>query len=104
MNVSALDVIGSDSVLARSLCGARTGSTADPPVGGLGMDRVRRRPCLDHAARGTAVARYEAIDWEKRRLGPAPLGYHNAICNRNRNQATRNCPRRVLTFGATKGP
>ena len=51
-------------------CGARP---ADPPVGGVGMDRVRRaaaeRPCHDHAARGTAVARYEAIDSEKRRFG-----------------------------------
>ena len=43
---------------------------------GSRMDEARRaaaqeRPCLDHAARGTAVARYEAIDLEKRRLGPS---------------------------------
>ena len=61
-------------------CGA---STADPPVGGVGMDRGRtkhavpqqRGPRLEHAARCAAVARHEAVDSERRRFGPARIGY-----------------------------
>ena len=37
------------------------------------------RPCHDYAARGSANVRYEAVDSEEQRFGPARLGYYRAI-------------------------
>ena len=50
---------------------------------GSSADEARRaaaeRPCHDYAARGSADVRYEAVDSEERRFGPARLGYYRAI-------------------------
>ena len=46
------------------------------------------RRCVGHAARWTAVARYQAVDSKRQRPGPVRLGYHRAICTGNRSQAT----------------
>ena len=83
-------LLGHDVVPTSQSIGRRSGhgSSADE-TRRRGRAAAPERPCLDHAARGTAVAaRYEAIDSEKRRLGPARLGYHRAICTRNRYLAT----------------
>ena len=46
------------------------------------------RRYVGHAARWTAVARYQAVDSKRQRPGPVRLGYHRAICTGNRSQAT----------------
>ena len=55
------------------------------------------RPRHDHATRGTADVRYEAIDSEKR---PGPT--RTLPCNMHRGQVTGHYRRRAPTFGANK--
>ena len=71
--------------------------TAEPLVVGLGIDWGRTKHAVPPrwrgpVSRGTAVIRYEAIDSEKRRFGPARLGYHCGLCSRGicRRKVTMN--------------
>ena len=49
--------------------------------------KTPERPCHDYASRGSADGRYEAVDSEKRRSGPARLGYYRSIRTRGKYRA-----------------
>ena len=63
------------------------------------------RPCHDYAARGSTDVRYEAVDSEEQRFGPARHGYYRAMRRTLRSRglggtAVRSGPTRILPCNA----